>query len=343
MAIRVSCPSCKSDVHVDENLAGKDILCPSCKERLTVPSIAAGQPEAMPGDSDVEDDRYREGAAPRGGLPRWGEDEDYETPLQRDTGRWNATVTGLNLIFWTSLVCIVLFVLMQGIALAMGNNPQMLGVNPGGPPPPQAMAFGLGMMVLGCAMIVLGIVWFVGMCLCCTVPAESGAKGRAITTVVLIGVTFVGGIIFFIAMFVFMVGQVQKMGAPPPPGQFPFPLPALLTVAALAALDGAVMTTLWLLFHKAIADFFRNNRLSKHCVWFIIFYLGTSVVTWILNLVANPMFHGGDLLQGPTPLLMVAQLWGILLMIALSVWYLYINRETQRTILGEQTGVEVSD
>lgn len=336
MSIQVSCPSCKSDVFVDEALAGKDILCPTCKQRMTVPSIAAGRPDVkLSGAEFEEEDSGRGGMT--AGPPRWREGDDYDVPARRDPGRWNATVTGLNLIFWTSVVMVILFLIMQGVGLAMGNNPQMMGAqNPQNPPPPEAVAAGLGMMGVFCVMFVLMIIWFIGMCMCCTVPAESGAKGKAITTIVLFALTVVGGIIAAVAVSVVMVGQMQKMGGPPPPGQMPFPVPGLIGIAVGAGLLAAVMTIMWLLFHKAIANYFANERLSRHCVWFIMFYLVSTLISWLLNFLANPMFRGGNVLEAPTPLFIGAQVWGLATMLAISVWYLWINRETKRTILEDQ-------
>ncbi len=335
MSIEVSCPSCKSDVFVDEALAGKDILCPTCKQRVTVPSFAAGRPEAKLSGSEIE-----EGDAGRGGLeaglPRWREGDDYSIPARRDPGRWSATVTGLNLIFWTSLIIVILAVIMQGALLAMGGN--VLGQpNPQNPPPPEAVALGLGMMAFICVVIVLGIIWFVGLCMCCTVPAESGAKGKAIGTVILIVLGIVGGIIAGIAIVVYAIGQAQQMGGPPP-GQMPLPLGALIGITIGGALLGAVMIVLWMLFHKSIANYFGNERLARHCVWYLMFYFATAVITWLLNFIANPIFHGGNINAPPTPMMIASQVWALALMIAQSVWYLWINRETKRTILEDQPG-----
>ena len=223
MAIEVACPSCQATVHVDEGLAGKDILCPSCKQRVTVPSIASGRPEpraAAPRDVDEgleEHDRPGRGRA--GNLPRWG-DDDYDVPARRDSTRWNATLTGLALIFWAWLIITVLAVLAQVAALAMGTTGMMFGPGPGagGAPPPGLMALGVMMMALGCGMIVLAIIAFVGLCMCCTVPSESGAKGRAVTTLILVILTFLGFVVFMVVMMFAGIRQVQQMGpgaAPP--------------------------------------------------------------------------------------------------------------------------------
>ena len=333
MSIQVSCPSCKSDVFVDEALAGKDILCPTCQQRVTVPSFAAGRPEVKLSGSEIEESdagRRDSGAGP----PRWREGDDYDVPVRRDPTNWNATVTGLNLMFWTLLILLILVVIVQGAGLAMGTNPQFMGAqNPQNPPPPEALAFGLGMMGVGCVMIVLVIIWFVGLCMCCTVPAESGAKGKAIATVLLVVLGVVGGIIAFIAIMVSTFAHIQKMGGPPPPGQLPFGMGVLLGAALAIAVYSALTIIVWMLFHKSIANYFGNERLSRHCVWYIIFYLVTSAISGLVNFVANPMFHGGNMLQAQTPLMIASQIWGLAVALAISAWYLWINRETKRTIL----------
>jgi hypothetical protein len=345
MAIEVSCPSCKSEVHVDDALAGKDILCPNCQQRVTVPSIAAGRPEALPGGGrepdEADEDRDRGGRG-RASLPRYQGDEDYDLPRRSEPTRWNATLSGLSLLYWSSLVMGVLMLLMAVVGLVMGGDPQrfMMG-NPGQAPAPEALAFGLGMMAMICVMFVLFIVSFVGMCMCCTVPSESGAKGRAISAVVLVVLTLLLGIIVGVAAVIQTAGQMQRGGAPPPPGQMPFSPTAVIVLTVVGGFASLLIATLWLMFHKAIADYFQNSRLSKHAVWYTIglaFYLITGQT---LQYLAKPGFLQGDLRVPPNqPFMTIAQVWGMLWMVGLTVWYLYIVRETRRTILEEQPAAD---
>jgi len=108
-------------------------------------------------------------------------------------------------------------------------------------------------------------------------------------------------------------------------------------------LDGLLLVALWLMFHKAIADYFQNSRLAWGCVWYIICYLVYAIGNGMLNFIANPMLQGGNVLAVPinTPLLIAAQVWGIAWMIGLSVWYLFIVRETRRTILEDEAASPV--
>lgn len=338
MAIRVSCPSCKADVHVDDALAGKDIICPSCRERMTVPSLASGLPEAKAGaaggDQHDDDDRIREGGSSAGGLPRWDDRADFDLPRRHDSTRWNATLTGLGLIFWTSIISVIVTTIIVGLGLMMGTNQQIMFGAPGAQPRPEMMAMALVVSGLGCVLLILAIIAFVGMCMCCTVPSESGAKGRAITSVILVSVSVVMLIVFIVAATITTLNQVQRFGGPPPPGQMPFSPAMAMVIGVVAVLDLVLLTTLWLMFHKAIANYFHNARLSRNCAWFVVAFIVYEIGSVLLQFVANPLWQGGNMMAMPinTPWMIVAQIWGLLWMLGLSTWYLLIVRETRRTI-----------
>src|SRR5262245_18113631 len=339
MAIRVSCPSCKSDVHVDESLAGKDILCPSCKERMTVPSIAAGRPETMPGGTDVDDDdRYREGAGPQGGLPRWREDE-IDMQRGHDTPRWTATATGLALIFWNWLVIAILGVIFMVMSLFFASDAQAMALRPGAPPPPQIVMFGFIFIGLICLVVILLSIAFVGMCLCCTVPAESGAKGRAITSVVLVGVSVVLVVIFILVSAIESVQMVQKMGWPPRPGQVPLTPCTMAAVTIIGVADVVALVTMWMLFHRAIAGYFGNKRLARVSLAFIVAFLLYEAGSLVLKIFVNPALQGGNVFQMrvDSPGMIIATIWGAFWLIILAVMFLWIVHETRRTILEGRT------
>ncbi|GEM_PF-3665996 len=339
MAIRVSCPSCKSDVHVDDSLAGKEILCPSCKERMTVPSIAAGQPEMMPSGADDDDDRYREGAGPGRGMPRWGDaEDDYDVRSRHATTRWNATLTGLALIFWNWLLICILGGIFLVLSMFMVGDAQAMAVRPGAPPPPQMVMFGFISIGLVCLLVILLIISFVGMCMCCTVPAESGAKGRAITSVILVGVTVLLVIILLVASVFQGIQMVQQGGGPPPPGQMPFAPATMIVITIIGVVDIVALVTVWMLFHKAIAGYFANKALALSSVAFIIGFLIYEAGSMLLNLLVNPALQGGNVFQMrlDSPGMVVAAIWGVFWLIGLSVLFLWIVRETRRTILEGQ-------
>ncbi len=334
MAISVTCPSCQSSVHVDESLAGKDILCPSCNERVTVPSFAAGRPEARPAGQREAIEETEERARRRdrdADLPRWSDADDYAMPPARDPARWSATLAGLALVFWGTAILVGVMALLQVVVLAIGLAGGAALGGPGGNPGALA-GLGVGMMALGCSVIILGILIYVGLCMCCTVPAETGAKGRVVTVVILIPVTFVTALVFGVVVAL----QAARRG--PAPGVMPFSGPAMLVLQVAAGLAHALIVSILLMFHKAIADYFQNNKLSKMCVWYTILYLAflfINVVLQIIVLQTNPMAAASM-----EPLGVAAQVYGMIWLLAMSIWYLFIIRETRRTILEDSPAFE---
>jgi hypothetical protein len=343
MAIEVDCPSCQSAVHVDDSFAGKDILCPNCQQRITVPSITSGQPGAMPRRGDESEERFEEGRGEgrsgREAMPRYRSDDDYDVPVRDDRARWNATLTGLALIFWVALIMTILGEANLAIALALGSDqPAFGGGNLGGNPGNAgATALTFARSGLGCVMIILFIIGFVGLCMCCTVPSESGAKGRAITTLLLIILGVVALIVFFIALFIAVFRQAAQLGGPPPPGQLPFSITGLLAMGIVAALGLLLIVTMWLMFHKAIANHFGNAGLGRSTVWFLVCYVVQAIGSNALQFMAHPQWLEGNLLAPPDRLMFsIAVLWAMAWLAGLSVWYLLIVRETRRTIMEDQ-------
>jgi hypothetical protein len=337
MAIRVSCPSCQSEVHVDDTLAGKDIICPSCRERLTVPSLATGRPEMRPegasrDDYDRDDDRIRKGRREDAGMPRWSDgDDDYNMPRRHDPTRWNATLTGLALMFWSHIAMVALVAVVAVAAVAMGASLQQMFGNPGAPPPPGAAGVVVGILVFGCLFLVVFIIFYVGMCMCCTVPSECGAKGRAITAVVLVGVTILGSIIVGMAMGIHGINQGRG-------GQIMIAPTALVVISIVTGLAYLLIVALWMMFHRAIAVHFQSPGLARGCVWFVVMYavyaFGHQTLQ-ILQIMDNPMFAAGNIaaMQLNSPMLIIGQIWAFAWILGLSIAFLLIIRATRRAIV----------
>jgi hypothetical protein len=332
MAIQISCPSCRSEAAVDDSLAGKDVLCPHCQARITVPSLAAGAPEER--RAPVWDDSaYTE----REALPRYrGVDDrgaDDFMSSRHSTAAWGTTATGLALMFWSGIFLTVLTTINNLATMFVGNNPQPFGMGGGGAPQPEMIAFAMWGIVAGCGMFILAVVSFVGMCMCCTAPSESGAKGKAITGVVAAVLYVVAVIVALVVSMVVAFNPIRQGGGPLQPEQVSG---AILIMAAVAGVGGVIVVALWMLFHKAVADHFQYPGLARASVLFIIAFIGFTLIAQTLNVIANPqMLEGNPLAPPPNPALaIVSQVWGLLGMVALSVWFLVIVRETRRTILG---------
>jgi hypothetical protein len=349
MAIQVSCPSCRSEAAVDDSLAGKDVLCPHCQARITVPSLAAGAPDelraverrALERRAPAWDDS---GYSEEMSTPRYrGADEDFSS--SRDaTAAWGTTATGLGLIFWSGAFLAVITAIMNLLGMFLGNNPQGMGMGGagggmgGGPAPAAAGVLGATMLA-GCLIFILIVVSFVGMCMCCTAPPESGARGRAIATVVGTVLYVLGVIVVSVVSTFAAVNQIRQGGGPQP-GQMPFPPGLFITLMVVGGVAGVILMWLWMMFHKAVADHFQYPGLARASVLFVIAFVGFTLVGQVLNLIANPQMLEGNLLAPPPnpTLALLAQAWGLLGMVALMVWFLVIVRETRRTILG--TGEE---
>jgi hypothetical protein len=339
MAIQASCPYCRSETAVDESRAGQDIVCPHCQNHFTAPSVTAGRPAArpdaiMPAWGDDLDGGERGERGPRWSAPHYPEDDER---MPRDASRWNATVTGLGLMFWGMLVAAVLAVIMVVAGLLMSTDPRVFMIGPGGQPPPELLAFGFLMLGLGCAFVVLGIILIVGMCMCCTAPPESGARGKAIGALVLIGVGILGLCVFFGAVGLAGINQARQFGGAPAPGQLPFDPALYLAGIAAGSLVQVLVVALWMLFHKRIADYFGNRRLAQLSVWFIPCFAVYAVGAQLLQFVANPQLMQGNLLAPEPTWTRIAQMWALVWVVGLSIWLLYIFRETRRTILEDDS------
>src|SRR5262245_36654701 len=99
MALRVACPSCRSEVVVEQSLAGHDIFCPRCGERFTAPSITAAPPAGLPstfeplptGEGEPRDRPERDRAErDLQSLPRFDSRDDLDLgPIRANLeGRW---------------------------------------------------------------------------------------------------------------------------------------------------------------------------------------------------------------------------------------------------------------
>ena len=85
-----------------------------------------------------------------------------------------------------------------------------------------------------------------------------------------------------------------------------------------------------------------NRTLARLCVGYVLGFVLYEIGSVALNFVTNPMFRGGNVfqMQMNTPWMIVSAIWGGILIIGLSVTYLYIVRDTRRTILENRPPAE---
>jgi hypothetical protein len=327
MALRAACPGCQAKVVVDDAKAGTEVVCHQCGGRFLAPSIMAPPPRTF-----AEAAGYFETAPPgQRGHEQLLATESRATPLSDDfalpiivadtSGRWRTTLIGLGMMFW-SMVGIIGLLLPLFVLAGVAGSLEKQGGGPG------AGHLGVVFSIMGvvCLMGVLQVVIFVGMCLCCAVPPESGAKGRAITGVVLaLLIVFSAGLAFL--FLIARATEVQQAGGGPDPAAGPI-------VAALAVVFGVLgvlFSTAWMLFHRAVALHFGNRALGRGTILYLLSHCTFTVIIGLLILSATgaPPGNPSAGLAGGCALLSNS---------GLIIWYLIILRRTRATITGGTAG-----
>jgi hypothetical protein len=323
MPLRAVCPACRAKVVVDDAKAGAEVLCHQCGGRFRAPSIMAGPPRTFAEEAGYFQDVSRGGDV---GPAERGPDSAGDLPLSDDlslsgivadaSGRWKTAQVGLGMMFWAMVGIISLLLPFFMLAAAAGSLERQGGGQPG----PGHLAVILSIMGLVCMMGVLQIVIFVGMCLCCAAPPESGAKARAITGVVLALVIVFGAGLAFLFLIV-RAAQVEQAGGGPDP--FAGPIVASFAVAFGAL--GVLFSMAWLLFHRAIALHFGNRTLARGALAYVVCHCVFTVIISALILSAAGAAPGdprGGLAGGCS----------VMSSAALVIWYLTILRRTRTTI-----------
>jgi hypothetical protein len=282
----------------------------------------AGPPRTFAEEAGYFEDASRGQDA---GPAERGPDSAGDLPLSDDLslsrivadagGRWKTAQVGLGMMFWAMVGIISLLLPFFMLAAAAGSLE-----NRGGPPGPGHLAVIFSIMGLVCVMGVLQIVIFVGMCLCCAVPPESGAKVRAITGVVLaLVIVFGAGLAFFFVIV--RAAQVEQAGGGPDP--FAGSIAASFAMAFGAL--GVLFSMAWLLFHRAIALHFGNRSLARGALAYIVCHCVFTVIISLL-IVSAAEAPPGDPSAG------LAGGCSVMSGAALVIWYLTILRRTRTTI-----------
>jgi predicted Zn finger-like uncharacterized protein len=324
MALRLACPSCRSEIAIDQGLAGREVACPRCGARFTAPSIRAAPPMASVRPTTfapLDDPPQRPPAL--ASLPHFDQRDEFDISSVRAdvAARWKTTVVGLGMMFWAT-IAIVGTMLPLIVTAAIAGNLEKRGQPPG----PEQAAVGVIALGLVCVLLLLAVLYYIGMCLCCGAPAESGAKGRAITAVVLSGIFVV--VIFFVIVFVILnaIGARQQGREPITPG--------MAVVIGLIFTGFLVAIFIYrMLFHRAVALHFGNRPLGRAALFYLFTYLAVTVLGVMLTIItADPP---GNPAAGLTVL------FNLLTNTALLVWFLVILRRTRTTIVaGVRGGAE---
>jgi MFS family permease len=319
MALRVACPSCRSEVVVDQVMAGCEVACPRCGGRFTAPSnTTAPSPSISPATfAPLDEPTHHEPELES--LPRFDRRRDLDIgTLRVDVGRrWKTTVVGLGMMFWATIAMVgTMFPLLITAGIA-----DHLGRRAGQPPGPEHAAVIALFFGLICVMLLLAALYYVGMCLCCGVPPESGARGRAIAAVLLSGLFVVAG--FFTIMALIVAAAQQQGREPITPGV------AVVVALAFTFLAWAIFI-FWMLFHRAVALYFGNRSLARAALFYLLAYVAVMLSgVLMIAITADPPGN---------PAAGLAVLFNLLSNTALFIWFLVILRRTRRTIVeGVQT------
>jgi hypothetical protein len=174
-------------------------------------------------------------------------------------------------------------------------------------------------MASGCLRLLAGLLILIGVCMCCAIPSESGARGWAtgvIISLVLCFVAFVGVILFAIAQGMGGVGggvdeAVVLVG---------------VGVIYLIALAGGLFFTLLL---RAAARFWGDLILGSHFVVCFVasLVLGVVVVGAVIALAGGAALLGPGAFGAAAPVAIVGTCGVLVVVLALTVWFLtLLNR-----------------
>lgn len=239
------CPQCRATVPVE----GATPICPQCGTAIATQAITAATPAAGSLDNSAIAERR---------TRRFRDMDDIDVEFGLGQRKWKLTQTGLRLAWWSALAMLLTTAIIN---TAMIANPmtQVEMRRPG----PVVLAVG----GLACVAGICGIVWLVGLGLCCTAPDRS-AKTNAFLTVAFIVLYILTSFAFGIAAFFIAFQEVRQQGGPgggPPDPQALLQRLGIWHYAILAGLGvwSIAATWCWLRFHAAVATAFENAQLSR--------------------------------------------------------------------------------
>jgi hypothetical protein len=210
----------------------------------------------------------------------------------------------------------------------------------------QAAAAGSLVIAGSCVAILVfltgGILGFVGVCMCCTVPSESGTKGLVVGALVCLIVAFVLGL-FAGAVEATAQQNVRQQGGrgfggvPRGPVNVRQQNPVATGIQLVGNLVGLAGQVLFILFLRGVAQFFRNDRLAQSAARYLIF-LGSFIGGCFLFGILMGVFLAAGVAGGnapPVAALAVAGVFAIAALVCAVVmllWLLDLLKRTRITI-----------
>jgi hypothetical protein len=307
MAITFRCPECEHVVHANDQLAGLHGHCPHCAAPYVIPEtsvpLTQGITEARGGHRHRTEEQVASHLLPPLDLElpvRHHEpepvnpyelralpgDSAFRSLSHEGASSWPTVRTGLTLI--RSGLLTIFWSVVGGVAVSICAGAWLA---PWGMRDPVGATALFGLLIVALMGLVIGaLLGFIGLCLCCTAPAESHVKGLAIGSVVCSVCAIVLGVINFLLMVaadpwqrgLFLAGPDLQLGV-------------ALLLGGLTLLTHVVAVDLFILFLKGLSRFFDNPSLARKANGFLVLYalfVGVAVVFNLMPIMVFREIHG---------------------------------------------------
>jgi hypothetical protein len=255
----------------------------------------------------VEDDW----AAPR--ARDWG--DDAAVSVEPGTA-WATTRMGLSVMYHGLLI--ILYGLIGYVCLACLAFGLMAGRGAG---QGAELLVGCIALLVVLAMLGGGITAFVGMCMCCAVPRESGARGHIIGS--LLSALLV--VLLAILFFAFLIIQAIQNKADPPPE-------AVFAGALVLGLLSLLSHVLFILFLRAVANFFHNTNLAKNAVVYLCCYVVFTGASFAVNFLLGAMARNPKLGDAAPVVILVGE---ALISLVFFILLIVLVGATRNTVQGK--------
>jgi hypothetical protein len=247
--------------------------------------------------------------------PRRRAEREYDSSDRGTLPGWETTRAGLGLI--SIALNIILYTLLGYLALTLVSV--VLALAGAG------MGAGMGLvighcvvLVAGVLFLVAGILYFIGQCMCCAVPAESGGKGLAITSLLCL-ILLLAGVGIGVAYLVLSLRRDE------------IPSNSLVNGATLGlGLLGLVGHGSFVLFLRAVANFFGNSRLAAYALAYLCCYVVLTLAHWAGSflLQAMPRLQQQQFAGALSILVLLAFVILAVVLLAVFLWLVVAVRKT---------------
>ncbi len=339
------CPECDTELTRSELASG---YCPVCAAPLG--GSSSGYRERRSSAADYPDEReYSRGRGDRGDYrrdedrdrysrdryddyddrydDRYDDYDDYDRYDRRrdSSAAWSKTSKGLsNMLIGIAMVLIaaaVMFVVvLLGVAIAGpgggGRNMQAYGV--------------FALLAVGTSAIVIfvgALLGFIGYCMCCHVPKESGARNFIVWSLICFLLSVMGG---------FMQGCMGASAGPggPPPADL---APVMMMMTLVQNGLNLASWILFLLFLRGVALYFDNQGLATSCMVYLCTAVGVGVLFVILLLTTSMFAFANPAMFRGNPQAFFGAMMGVVGVVAIAaiglyIWYIILLVQTRNTI-----------